>query len=150
MSVHWGRLVNDRWRSSRHISASPSTWSATSTTQENNCRANRKHLYNIWSMLDQRRRRWVDNVHMLYKCFLFAGCTLILALLRTSQIAVHNHVNIVTNDEVFISTSQNHVNTMASEICTEFQRDIGTLHQIQYSTPMNDWLRLTLSSLNFP
>ena len=24
-------------------------------------------------MLGQRRRRWADNVQMLYKCFLFAG-----------------------------------------------------------------------------
>ena len=35
--------------------------------------ANTKHLYNICTMLDQRRRRWADAVQMLYKCFLFAG-----------------------------------------------------------------------------
>ena len=35
--------------------------------------ANTKHLYNICTMLDQRRRRWVDVVQMLYKCFVFAG-----------------------------------------------------------------------------
>ena len=35
--------------------------------------ANTKHLYNICTMLDQRRRRWADVVQMLYKCFVFAG-----------------------------------------------------------------------------
>ena len=35
--------------------------------------ANTKHLYNIYAMLGQRRRRWADVVLMLYKCFLFAG-----------------------------------------------------------------------------
>ena len=30
---------------------------------------NAKHLYNICTMLDQRRRRWADVVQMLYKCF---------------------------------------------------------------------------------
>ena len=32
-----------------------------------------KHLYNICTMLDQRRRRWAAVVQMLYKCFVFAG-----------------------------------------------------------------------------
>ena len=32
-----------------------------------------KHLYNICTMLDQRRRRWADVVQMLCKCFVFAG-----------------------------------------------------------------------------
>ena len=35
--------------------------------------ANTKHLYNISTMLDQRRRRWADVVEMLYKCFVLAG-----------------------------------------------------------------------------
>ena len=35
--------------------------------------ANTKHLYNICTKLDQRRRRWADVVQMLYKCFVFAG-----------------------------------------------------------------------------
>ena len=35
--------------------------------------ANTKHMYNICTMLDQRRRRWADVVQMLYKCFVFAG-----------------------------------------------------------------------------
>ena len=35
--------------------------------------ANTKHLYNICTMLDQRRRRWADVVQMLYKCFVCAG-----------------------------------------------------------------------------
>ena len=34
---------------------------------------NTKHLYNICTKLDQRRRRWADVVQMLYKCFVFAG-----------------------------------------------------------------------------
>ena len=34
---------------------------------------NTKHLYNICTTLDQRRRRWADVVQMLYKCFVFAG-----------------------------------------------------------------------------
>ena len=34
---------------------------------------NTKHLYDICTMLDQRRRRWDDVVQMLYKCFVFAG-----------------------------------------------------------------------------
>ena len=35
--------------------------------------ANAKHLYNIYTMLDQRRRRWASVVQMLYKCFVFTG-----------------------------------------------------------------------------
>ena len=35
--------------------------------------ANTKHLYNICTMLDQRRRRWSNIVQMLYKCFVLAG-----------------------------------------------------------------------------
>ena len=35
--------------------------------------ANKKYLYNIYTMLDQRRRRWTDVVQTLYKCFAFAG-----------------------------------------------------------------------------
>ena len=31
---------------------------------------NTKQLYNICTMLDQRRRPWGDVVQMLYKCFL--------------------------------------------------------------------------------
>ena len=31
-----------------------------------------KHLYNIYTMLGQRRRRWADVVWMIYKCFVFA------------------------------------------------------------------------------
>ena len=35
--------------------------------------ANTKHLYNICTMPDQRRRRWADVVQMLFKCFVFSG-----------------------------------------------------------------------------
>ena len=34
---------------------------------------NTKHLYKIYTMLDQRRRRWADVVLILYKCFEFTG-----------------------------------------------------------------------------
>ena len=33
---------------------------------------NTKDLYNICTMSDQRRKRWVNVVQMLYKCFVFA------------------------------------------------------------------------------
>ena len=36
-------------------------------------RLNTKHLYNICTMLDQRRRRWADVVQMFYKSFVFVG-----------------------------------------------------------------------------
>ena len=44
------------------------------TTQTHTIRnpANTKHLYNICTMLEQRRRRWSDVAQMLYKCFVFA------------------------------------------------------------------------------
>ena len=32
-----------------------------------------ENLYNICTMLNQRRRRWADVVQKLYKCFMFAG-----------------------------------------------------------------------------
>ena len=47
----------------RHLCPSSSSYSP----------ANTKHVYNIYTMLDQRRRRWLDVVQMLYKCFVFAG-----------------------------------------------------------------------------
>ena len=46
-----------------------------------------KHLYNISTMLDQRRRRLADVVQMLYKCVVFAGS------------CVHNHHNIVKAEQ---------------------------------------------------
>ena len=35
-----------------------------------------KHLYNMCTMSAQRLRRWSNIVHMLYKCFVFAGIAL--------------------------------------------------------------------------
>ena len=35
-----------------------------------------KQLYNLCIMLDQRRKRWADIVHILYKCFVLAGIDL--------------------------------------------------------------------------
>ena len=37
--------------------------------------ANTKHLYNICTMLDQRRRRWADVVQMVYRCLCLLGTT---------------------------------------------------------------------------
>ena len=34
---------------------------------------NTKHLYNICTMLDQRRRRWADVVQMLYEYVVYPG-----------------------------------------------------------------------------
>ena len=51
--------------------------------------ANTKHLYNICTMLDQRKRRWADVVQMLYKCFVFAGirvCDLVRLMGVPSQL----------------------------------------------------------------
>ena len=44
---------------------------------------NTKHLYNICTTLDQRRRHWANVVQMLYRCFVFAGwyCHTIMATL---------------------------------------------------------------------
>ena len=39
---------------------------------------NTMYLLNICTMLDQRRRRWSNIVHMLYKCFVFAGLATLL------------------------------------------------------------------------
>ena len=39
---------------------------------------NAKHLYDICTMSDQRRRRWADVVQIPYKCFVFAGMDSIL------------------------------------------------------------------------
>ena len=50
------------------------------TPQRTRNPANTKHLYNIRTMLDQRRRRWADVVQMLYKCFVFVGKALITYL----------------------------------------------------------------------
>ena len=42
-------------------------------TPVNDNPANTKHLYNIYTTLAQRRRRWSNIVIILYKCFVFAG-----------------------------------------------------------------------------
>ena len=41
---------------------------------------NAKQLYNICTMLDQRRRRWAGVVQMLYKCSVFARCSHLILL----------------------------------------------------------------------
>ena len=40
--------------------------------ENDNNPVNTIHLYNPCTMLDQRRRLWVDAVQMLYECFVFA------------------------------------------------------------------------------
>ena len=47
--------------------------SHTESRREGGSPANTKHLYNICTMLYQRRRRWADVVQMLYKRFVFSG-----------------------------------------------------------------------------
>ena len=49
---------------------------------------NTKHLYNICTMLDQRRRRWAGVVQMLYKCFEFAAGTLIQQMHNVTIIVI--------------------------------------------------------------
>ena len=59
--------------------------------------ANTWHLYNICTMLDQRRRRWAYVVQMLYKCFVFAGMLLSHSLpLSHFLIFVHPAIRFVS------------------------------------------------------
>ena len=37
---------------------------------------NTKYLHNISTMVDQRRRRWVDASQILYKCFALTGMSI--------------------------------------------------------------------------
>ena len=48
----------------------PPAWSCHSFQM---LKVNTKHLYNICTTWDQRRRRWADLVQMVYKYFVFAG-----------------------------------------------------------------------------
>ena len=51
-----------------------------------------KHLYNICTMLDQRRRRWADVIcytKMLYKCFVFAGFDNLIEKLNLIKLMHH-------------------------------------------------------------
>ena len=43
---------------------------------------NTKHLYNICTMLGQRRRRWSNIVQMLYKCLVFNGKELLSLIIH--------------------------------------------------------------------
>ena len=52
---------------------------------------NSKHLYNICTTLDQRRRRLADFVQMLCKCFVFTGELYIVILMK---ICFSNNINI--------------------------------------------------------
>ena len=51
---------------------SPCFWGRPTRPSYDLSPVNTKHLYNNFTMLDQRRRRWADVVQMLYKCFVFA------------------------------------------------------------------------------
>ena len=57
---------------------------------------NTKHLYNIFTMLDQRRRRWADVVLMLYKCFVFAGLSVNIIVSSLARLIIHDHAAIKT------------------------------------------------------
>ena len=52
-----------------------------------------KHLYNIYAMLDQRRRRLVGLVYMLYKYIVFTAG---YGSLHLHQILLINHFTNVT------------------------------------------------------
>ena len=54
--------------------------------------ANTKHLCNIYTMLDQRRRRCADVVQMLYKSFVFAGYILVN---RARRLLSHHRMKLV-------------------------------------------------------
>ena len=41
---------------------------------------NTKHLYIIYTMLSQRRRRWADALYILYKCFVFTEAAMVGAV----------------------------------------------------------------------
>ena len=55
---------------------------------------NTKHLYNICTMLDQRRGCWAAAVQMLYTCFVFA--------VMFSREIHHPHRILVVNNNLFI------------------------------------------------
>ena len=61
-------------------------------TQDIAVQANTNHLYNMCTMLDQRRRRWADVVEMLYKCFVFAGIIISIWFLFLIEILYSNFV----------------------------------------------------------
>ena len=44
------------------------------------------YLYDICTMLDQRRRRWDDVIQMLYKCFVFARLFIYFVLNTTHSL----------------------------------------------------------------
>ena len=77
--VHSHRQTNTRcrpvspYRCIRDVSCKGNLWCLKRFKCSNP--VNTKYLYDICTMLDQRRRRWADVVQMLYTCFVFAGKT---------------------------------------------------------------------------
>ena len=53
---------------------------------------NTKHLYNIFTMLDQRRRRCADVVQMVYKCVEFAGSLLMSQAPNADELVYTNNL----------------------------------------------------------
>ena len=51
----------------------PRTWLSTSPAISAEEQTQHNLLYNIYTVLDQRRRRWANVVWILYKCFVFTG-----------------------------------------------------------------------------
>ena len=62
-------LVNIFWQRKRFVRV----LQIYKTRTERSVLLSTKHLYTIYIMLDQRRRRWADVLQMLYKCSVFAG-----------------------------------------------------------------------------
>ena len=58
-------------------------------------------------MLDQHRRRWVDVVQMLDKCFVFAG-----------DVKVSEYVRIIIHIALFYSSLSSYINSLAA-VCIE-------------------------------
>ena len=55
-----------------------------------------------------------------YKEKIYLTCDIEFGMdIQASHVASQKHVNIVTTDELFMFTSENHVNTMTSGVCTE-------------------------------
>ena len=64
--------------------------------------ANMKHLYNICTMSDHRRRRVADVVQILDKCFGFAGIGYVT--ITTTPCPLHRYCSAVT--EIVIKITQ--------------------------------------------
>ena len=85
-----------------------------------------KHLYDISTMSDQRRRRWTDIVQMLYKYFVFAGHSL-PARLGSCQWQCYNIQALTNNDaltQCWLNISQ------ASSTLAQYLTNIGSTSRV--------------------